>query len=212
MHGNRATRSLRAISEMILYPRDGWRWSMDKIHRQSPIGQGLPWMSYKVIDYLDTLNFTGKRVFEWGGGGSTLYFLSKNCYLTTIESSADWAALITSKVQAYGVRENYQLRVIDAETGRREHIDQYVNAIDDREFDWDLVVVDGLEESYLSRVECVRKAVGAVAPGGMLILDDAWRKEYSIVPEILRGWSRMSFKGLGPARYGVTQTDVYTYR
>jgi hypothetical protein len=49
----------------------------------------------------------------------------------------------------------------------------------------------------------------AVVPGGILVLDNADQKQFDHVPQLLNGWQRTAFRGLGPARSWVTQTDVY---
>jgi hypothetical protein len=48
-----------------------------------------------------------------------------------------------------------------------------------------------------------------VLPGGLLVLDDAYRPSYAPAREVLREWRRLEFWGLGPGRRGVTKTDIY---
>lgn len=64
----------------------------------------LPWVTDGAIDFLDTfiserrkMGFTTK-VFEFGSGNSTLYFLSKGCFVTSVEHDANWA-----KNNRYGI-------------------------------------------------------------------------------------------------------------
>jgi predicted O-methyltransferase YrrM len=46
-----------------------------------------------------------------------------------------------------------------------------------------------------------------VAPGGIIVLDDAWR-----YPQLRSSGSRVKrFVGLGPARLERTETDVFFY-
>jgi hypothetical protein len=194
---------------MIRHPRDGARWVVGAARRQSPLELGLPWMSWGAIDYLRATLRPGLRVLEWGGGGSTRFFLVLGCVVTTIESNDYWVDQIRSAAADDGTAARLDIRYVPAETREPAHVARYIAAAAEGG-PWDVVVVDGLEESYVSRVDCV-KAIGAdaVARDGMIVLDDAWRSEYDVVPSLLPRYRRRIFKGLGPARYGVTQTDVY---
>jgi hypothetical protein len=71
-------------------------------------------------------------------------------------------------------------------------------------------MVDGAENSWLSRVQCLER-VRALGPQvcRLLVLDDAWYPQYAGVPELFCDWQRLKLVGLGPSRRGVTQTDIY---
>ncbi len=189
---------------MAVHPGDAARWVRNYLNRRSPIEQGIPWMSWKAIDFLRTSVKPGSRVFEWGGGGSTRFFADRGCEVTTVESSQRWKEEIEKAIPD-GAR--VTIRHIPAEGGGPA-VEQYIQSIHDGA-PWDIVVVDGLEDENNSRVHCVREAVGQVVPGGLLILDDSCAPQYAVVPDILAGWRRASFRSLGPSRLGVTQTDVY---
>jgi predicted O-methyltransferase YrrM len=51
----------------------------------------------------------------------------------------------------------------------------YVETIDRVDGAFDLVVVDGR-----ARVACAERALPRLAPGGVLLLDDAWRRRYRV--------------------------------
>ena len=218
MYGNTFTRSARAIGQMILHPHDGARWVSSLLARKSPIEMSLPWMSWRAVDYLRTAVRPGSRVFEWGGGGSTRFFVRRGCDVTTVESSAEWKQAIEAAVRAdQGLPGGgaLQVRLIPAETRDPKAVRDYIRAVHDGA-PWDIVLVDGLEEEYLNRIDCIKEVAaggasgsGVLREGGMVILDDAWRTQYRVVPDLLKGWRRLRFRSLGPARLGVTQTDVY---
>lgn len=209
MDGNTLTRSCRALYQIVASPRDGIRWVANRLDRRSAIDMRVPWMSWKAIDYLRAHLPPRASVFEWGGGGSSLFFLLRGCTVTTAESSLLWKKRLERAVADNECSGNLVIRLIPAETGTPEHISEYVRSVR-QGAPWNVVVVDGLENDDVSRVECVREARGTVKPGGVLILDDAWRREYRCVPEILNGWQRKVFVGLGPERLGVTRTDIFT--
>jgi predicted O-methyltransferase YrrM len=193
---------------MVAAPTEGLLWIKDRIHQESPIDMAMPWMSYGAINYLDEKVQRGWRVFEWGGGGSTIFFLERGCKVTTVESSVHWIGELELAANNIGGLTSLEIRYIEAETMSKEAVDEYVASVHDGQ-PWDLVIVDGLEENYITRVDCIKELAGSVRPGGLVVLDDSWRDQYLQVPEILKRWRRLIFRGLGPARLGVTQTDIY---
>ncbi len=196
MHGNTLTRSVRGVSYMLLRPQDGIRWAKGKLAPQSPIQMGLPWISWRAIDYLNHFIRPGLRVFEWGGGGSTIYWLRKGCHVTTVESNPQWFEAIRDAALKDGKSGQLDLRLIEAES-RDPNL---------------VVLVDGLEEDYTGRMDCLKELPNsnALKSGGIAVLDDSWRDQYQVAPGILAGWKRQALKSLGPCRPGVTQTDLYT--
>jgi hypothetical protein len=146
-------------------------------------------------------------VFEWGGGGSTVFFAEQGCHVTTVESSEAWKSVILERAVGI-VGSSLDIRLIPAETRDPSVVTQYIRSVREGA-PWDIIVVDGLEESYISRVDCIREAAVALNDGGLVILDDAYRSVYAQVPDLLQGWERLVFRGLGSARLGVTQTDIY---
>lgn len=47
------------------------------------LGNPIPWYTYPAIEYLKTIDFSRKLVFEYGGGSSTLWWAvgQKGCSL-----------------------------------------------------------------------------------------------------------------------------------
>jgi hypothetical protein len=83
--------------------------------------------------------------------------------------------------------------------------DGYVAAIDDQSDEsLDLVIVDGR-----ARVECVRRAIGKVKPGGMLLLDDSDRDRYRPAVALLARWERHIFSGIKPGAPLPAQTSIW---
>ena len=47
------------------------------LSNNSPLESELPWIAFDAIKYLDKRILPGDQVFEYGSGGSTLYFAKK---------------------------------------------------------------------------------------------------------------------------------------
>lgn len=211
MYGNTVTRSARAIFAMARNPRHGALWIRDRVSGRPALSLGVPWTSWAAVEYLGRLLRPGMRVLEWGGGGSTIWFASAGCSVVTIESSPEWADRIQLEVANRGLLPNVEMRVIPCESGDSVQMSRYARAV--REGGpWDLVLVDGWEHPNMTRMDCFREAIEFVADAGTLVLDDSWRAAYSAAPVIAAAYERIIFRGLGPARWGVTSTDVYRRR
>ena len=194
--------------EMLRHPRHAASWVHDRVSSSGPAAQGLPWIAWPCIDFMAAYLTPAHHVFEWGGGGSTVFFLEKGCRVTTVESSDEWIEQLEARVRAMpgDARSRWDLRrvpVIDnADPAIAEYIDQ-VNSGGP----WDLVMVDGW-----SRFKCLQAGLHTVKPGGMLVLDNANQKQFDSVPGVMQRWERHEFRGLGVARSWVTQTDAYVRR
>ena len=87
----------------------------------------------------------------------------------------------------------------------------YFNSLNKK---YDLIVIDGEdhfgpESSWSARTACFEKAQDFINPDGLIIVDDSWR--YPEIKKLSNASSSFSFESLGPARRGVTSTDIYLY-
>ena len=53
-------------------------------------GKAIPWYTYPAIEYLNSLEFKNRKVFEFGSGNSTLFWLAKNAQVTSVENNKIW--------------------------------------------------------------------------------------------------------------------------
>lgn len=151
----------------------------------------------------------GAKVFEYGMGGSTLFFLDNGCRVTSVDHDAQWSEKLRSTI---GVHERWtsflappeeissvenNVRCVSEWPGYEGHdFSQYVHTINrysDAEFD--VVLVDGR-----ARPAALETAAPKVRRGGLLILDNAERQHYQgTVDKLLsRGWHGERFRGPGP--------------
>jgi SAM-dependent methyltransferase len=178
------------------------------ISRKPPVDLELPWFSYGAIDFLESFLTKEKRVFEFGSGGSTLFFAQRSKSVIAIEDNAHWCELVAAKLAARGIR-NADLRHLPVAftNGEAFASSEYVNAV--RESTFDVIIVDGSEWTLNARPICFHAAESRIAPGGIIVVDDSWR--YRELRETNRAKRFEIFESVGPARYGVTSTDVYFY-
>ena len=83
--------------------------------------------------------------------------------------------------------------------------DAYAAAIDgEPDASLDLVIIDGR-----ARIECARRAMPKVRPGGLLLFDDTDSARLRPVIALLGSWERHVFTGLKPGQRGPAQTSAW---
>ena len=50
----------------------------------------IPWYTYPAIEYIDNLSLKNLKIFEYGCGFSSNYFLKKGCSVYSVEDSPLW--------------------------------------------------------------------------------------------------------------------------
>jgi len=179
----------------------------------SPLDAGVPWISYGAIDFIDGFLKPSMEVFEYGSGGSTLFFSSRARSVTSVEENALWRSRVEQKLRFSNVN-NVTLVPSSWDSSQSDgdpitFQDEYVKKLDRQ---YDVILVDGQcgWPNVKHRIHCFRRAIEFVAPGGVVILDDSWRYDGDISQALFK--DRKVFQSVGPARVGVTSTTVYFFR
>ena len=141
----------------------------------------LPWYTYPAIAFLDQLDFTGCRVFEYGSGNSSKFWSERSLSVTSVEINHDWYQTVLNDLSP----NNSLIYAPSAE--------EYVTSIKKSSLHYDVIVVDG---SF--RFDCAGEAVKKLSLGGVIILDNSdW---YPSTARYLRdmGFCQVDFIGTGP--------------
>jgi predicted O-methyltransferase YrrM len=211
------------LSNLLREYRD---WRRSQAHRQQPLAERVPWLTFGAIRFLAVRLQREMRVFEYGSGGSTLFFAQHARSVVSVEHDVVWSAEVRQAAAALKLENVTILDVLpgdsigpgpdpadpDAYISRdppytRVSFRAYASAIDafaDRSFD--VILVDGR-----ARPSCVKHAIGKLAPGGMLILDNAERGHYALAGKKLDdlGWQRHDFAGPGPLNAYFWKTSIW---
>jgi hypothetical protein len=138
-----------------------------------------PWYSYPMIDFLGERLTDKLRVFEYGGGYSTLWYADKVGNVVAVEDSEKWTKIVTRKLPNNG-NVVYQASENDYTNEVLKHDDS------------DIIVIDG---SY--RTECVEPSLEALSDNGVIIWDDfEWLEESEYENIIDEGFSVLPLHGL----------------
>jgi len=180
-------------------------------------------MTFRAIRWLNAYLRPHMDLFEYGAGGSTMFFAKRVRAVVSIESDPSWHDLVARALRDAGIS-NCDLRLFPAEPLPSDGVaggpqgdpyvaqeavgyrfEAYVRSIDeypDRSFD--LVSVDGY-----ARPACILHAIPKVRPGGYLLLDNADWGIYSPIMARLAQFPRADFVGVGPFRPMGWQTSVW---
>ncbi|MEZ5384394.1 MAG: hypothetical protein R3F13_02640 [Prosthecobacter sp.] len=175
----------------ILWHNLGWLRSVKNKRPTDQGGRPLPWMTYPALAWLDQLDFSDSRIFEYGAGWGTLHWAQRAKFVAAVERSAAWIQelhpLLPSNVRLHGP--------VNGE--------DYIQCAR-QDGPWDLVIIDGSH-----RLECARVAVEVLAPGGFILLDNAdW---FVDAADFLRthGLIQVDFQGFGPSNEYTWTTSVF---
>lgn len=190
------------------------RWFRDNRSGDNTLGRELPWMTYDAIDFLSSICRPDMTVFEWGSGGSTLFFSRRCHHVTTVEHDSQWSALLAGKLKELSVN-NVDFKEVPGEeivdwaerdfrdsdsfvSSDRNSIglsyEKYVKAIDEYPGNYfDIVVVDGRARNC-----CIKRAISHVKKGGYLVVDNTDRRYYLAEFPSLQNpdlWRKTEFQG-----------------
>ncbi len=223
-------RAVKHFFRMLVFPTQ-WRylsrWLRSRRRMDFLLEAGAPWIVYAAADYLTKWMKRRPcvRVFEYGSGGSTGFWLKHGATCVSVEHDAKWHERVQ---QRFGGRDDLDYRLVEPVprtsseasdptdpaaygTGdlawRGHSFETYVSQID--EFPdgfFDIVLVDGR-----ARPSCIMHALPKLSEGGILVLDNAERGYYTerIEPS-LSAFNCRTFIGPGPSMAWPWRTDIYS--
>ncbi|HUF08824.1 MAG TPA: hypothetical protein VMO47_05850 [Rhodothermales bacterium] len=179
-------------------------------------------MTLEAIEYLDRYLTKSMDMFEWGSGGSTVFFAERVRTVCTIEHDQSWGARVRHELNRREIS-NVDLEVVaptvssDPGTSVEEPIwdnrPEYAN-LDFRAYvetieKWpdaslDLAVVDGR-----CRPDCIRYATRKVKPMGLLVVDNSERAAYRAALSTVAHWYTRHFFGPVVGCSLFSRTSVY---
>ena len=199
MHRSRLVRGLwagwRAIVE-LLSPAYRRQARFERNHPEAP------WLVPAAIPFIERQLRPDMRGLEWGAGRSTLWLARQGLTLVSIEGRRPWRDKVEEWLRRDGLTARVDLPAIDV---HRDH------AVDDDTIKayaaaphrfvppaFDVVLVDGHFRSA-----CLRQAPALLAPGGLLIVDNAE------TADVRRQIERLAPYRIGDFDNGIWLTQVY---
>jgi hypothetical protein len=184
---------------------------------RSLVGEAKPWIPFEAANWLEHYLKPYMKVFEYGSGGSTIFFAERVTEVINIEHDKKWHALVTTALAQRGLTNctcelheprpiagtpSAPLKIDQSQTSRFIYDDyyagttvhEYVEAIDIQpDHTFDLVLVDGRV-----RTECMQHAIPKIRPGGYLMLDNSNNADVAAMVRKLRPYPHTVFRGIAP--------------
>jgi hypothetical protein len=149
-------------------------------------GEPIPWYTYPSIEFLERRTFTGRRVLEFGGGASTIWWSARASSVTTVETDPDWCSYLQSTSPS-NVNLIFFDKTAHSDTSLIQMIERCLNSTM-----YDIIVIDGRP-----RAQIVEFALNHISPGGAVIVDNA--EGYDLLDAIRKHHvSRVDFFGFVP--------------
>lgn len=205
------------------------QWKKSQFGNSSPVIDRRPWMTFQSISVLEKEINNGNAVFEYGGGGSTLFFLDRGAIVTTVEHDKEWFEKLFKIISndnltkfwtgiyrapedevspcnlCHSSPESYKSSSQNF-IGKtfKKYVDS-INEFPDKYFDF--VIIDGR-----ARPSCVKQSVAKVKVGGRIVLDNTER-DYYLTTETLTylGNFELELDKIGPSPYVnfFTKTNIW---
>ena len=170
------------------------RWSQSLGSGRNSVADELPWLNFAAIDFLQSQALPKSNVFEFGGGGSTLFFCKNDAYVSTVEDHAEWFKILTETVAQKGYpdwkgffvspepysgdKQRSPENPEDFMSGSPglgnlsfEKYARCINSFPPEHFD--LILVDGR-----ARPSCIQQSIPHLKSNGLLVIDNTERPYY----------------------------------
>jgi Methyltransferase domain len=202
-------RIAKLATSLLARPQDLPRYlAALPIWKRRPVDLRIPWWSFAAIDFIGKQCRPEFEVFEYGSGGSTLFFAERCKSVTAVEDHAEWRDSVEKALAARSLKNAELLvRPYDFRAAVDFESSSYLQALGEKSYD--LIVVDGQDWGADIRPVCFHRAESYIKAGGMIVVDDSWR--YRGLKQSNRAKEVRTFESVGPCRVGVTSTDVYFY-
>ncbi|HTI90994.1 MAG TPA: hypothetical protein VL727_10425, partial [Puia sp.] len=164
-------------------------WKIYNSPEKSSSMERLPWITFSAIDHLKKIVRPEMTVFEYGSGGSTLFWASRVKKIISVEHDKGWfermrremSDAVAAKVQYlliepvkdahFGTKnfENPDDYISSGEHFAGKNFEAYVKSIDrypDSHFD--IIVVDGR-----ARPSCIKHSIPKLKRDGWLVVDNS---------------------------------------
>lgn len=214
------------LNQKIIQFFDHYRFkeSYRKSINKTALEDEMPWINFQAFRFLQKIMKPEMHVFEFGMGGSTLFFAQNVEKIVSIEHNPAWFEKVNALLSNKGLA-NYENQVIlpvpiadydqKTHTNPTDYVSYYmpdcrhysfekyaqsIEAYPDESFD--MILVDGR-----SRNACVMHAISKLKKNGFLILDNAERADYAYAHQTLDAlhWKSTHFWGLGPYTHTSTR-------
>lgn len=187
------------------------------------------WLNFAALDYLKTHLQRSHKVFEYGGGGSTLFFLKYAGFVATVENDKEWFRVLKEKIEQLGLKtwEGYfqEGEEIAPNPSRKTDVpEDFLSSLKGQEnlsYEkyakmiqrypeslFDVVLVDGR-----ARPSCIAESFPYLKQGGLLVVDNMERAYYhTVINNRFKNNLEVLVNGRYPTPYHPDFTNTMIFR
>jgi len=152
---------------------------------RTALKEGIPWITLESFHKLLEFVQPDFRVFEWGSGGSTVFWARECAEVIAIEHNKLWIPRVQKMLADRGLEADLR-HIQGGSKGQKDRFRKYANEIlAEPDESFDIAYVDG-EAS--SRGWTITNAMPKIKPGGYLLIDNSdW------VSREFPGWTKVDY-------------------
>jgi hypothetical protein len=212
------------LSTLISSVRYYTDWREHLTPGRNSVNDGSPWMSFSAVRFLKEITRKDMRVFEYGSGGSTLYWIPRVQEVVSVEHDTSWYSIMKKQFDGQALENlKYILAkpVDDVEFGKKrfENPDDYISAdpaYKGKNFEEYAKSIDSYPDSYFdvvvvdgrARPSCIKHGIPKLKKNGWLIIDNSERKYYFAPFSFNRNsWKISKFAGPVPYTRDFSETS-----
>ena len=199
-----------------------WKRSLE--NGRNSLDDGVPWITFEARLFLESVLDNRFTVFEYGAGGSTLFFSERVNRVISVEHDPNWFYRVKDALAKREINNcdllfippeytaQFNVNIDDpeaycssSESYRGYNFYRYASYIDlfPNEF-FDFIAIDGR-----ARPSCILHARSKVKIGGYLMLDNSERPHYQRAKGLLSDWEKHAFYGPGPYCFNFWETTIW---
>lgn len=142
----------------------------DIVYGRQALRDYEPWIVPESLEMLRTVIKPTFTIFEWGSGGSTIFWAQHCASVISIEHNPEWITRTGKMISDSGVS-NVTLKLVQMDLMNTAPYINYANAIlEHSDESFDIVFVDG---DAAARYPCIMNSLPRVKVGGWLLLDNS---------------------------------------
>lgn len=212
------------VFDLIKYFPD-W-WSSLSPQRNS-LADNKPWIAFAAIKFLENILHKEMVVYEYGSGGSTIFFAKRVKKVVSTEHDRNWYEKVIDEIYERNIT-NCTVRLFepnrndfiynatiadpngyisDDEKYRGMSFENYASSIDEfPDYFFDVIIIDGR-----ARPSCFKHSQKKLKNNGIMILDNAETPYYDYIHKTMNDmkWNKINFYGLFPYTYHFSETCIW---
>lgn len=173
------------------------RYILKRNLTHSLVQKKMPWIPYDAKKFLKSYLNKEMLVFEFGSGGSTLFFSKRVKKVISVEHDKNWFNLISNEIKNNNFN-NIEYNFINKMDKYHKIIHKYPNNF------FDLIFIDGGIRNL-----CVKNSIQKVKKNGVLMLDNSEMPSFRDSRELLKKYKRTDFVGIAPYYYRISQNSIW---